>query len=1717
MIKAMNIIISNGNSYPIFTPNQVLTDQDLNRVVLYLDSQNRLTRTHLIGMGIITGLEGNSTYQSSSPASLAQIHLSAGCGITSEGDVISLVATTLTHYRREQAVPSALFAPRPHPNATSSADETADKTADETAEPATYKVLELFAEPGRDRLPLHEAPDGTVRDQAAFTKFLANQTLIVLYELQDEQRDSCLLDCDDRGKDRRFRLRYFLLPRYRSQETEKANLSAEALLRRGFQMDQLAEPWNDFSTDAVFEARNTFFKTFYPRVQRFGYGEEPLEGTGLIPVVRLSAIVDYTAFLKGYYTVCLNAIEAIDQSFPNLFQLFSPFFASFHPLPTDFSELKRILNQRLHAIVPSSFWSSDISPSRIERIEAQYALQYFYDYLSQLVAAYRELAETAFDLMDDGTPDSRRFPRFLLLGQVSPPNQTSEPYTAPAADRSHFTQAPIYNGNSQRVKQVRYLYDRLVRLCAPDSFYLLPFYDTPLKITPSTDRSTSLSEQAIPYYLNYPNLYRVWNYDAYRKGRIEDHPAYFYPTPSGEPFIPNANLVHRLDDYPFYRIEGHLGEANGVALQRIQEYKQRYNLPFDVITLKLGDVSSLNDLNISGQLDDLNADFGRMKDTFQKLWLKSEEDWSRNVFLHTLKRVFFDQPNLSTIKRDQIFNPIVLMARSPAAYEFAAQINANNQSTGRYHLYVRNAAGTRLAAYTARDQNNNLIETFDFSGLSDERIAQEQKRIAEEMAACLTLGQIIYGVERQTPNNPMSYYVQLSTTDQIDVPIDPITGQPNRQTPVGLRSLNYFSVDLESNRPNINQPEFQDFETLYGLLRDVPEAYATENNLPFQMGDRLAADSLNYFELKGLMEAYEQRLEQLMELHLFHKFVTHHPGLEHLGGVPKGGTFVLVYVDGREVVRDLLAADRDPDYQARTAVIKKFASLPPASPQERATSRELLNREDIVVADFCLPYRCCSDTPTVSYVITQPRPIVLLEKTLFCAGDDTRYEFILDPLGGTLRGEGSFLDAGKYYFQPSRIQRPIVREVAITITYVVEGSYDTLSVTIHPLPDASFQVGERSGERSRQTTFCANDAPVSLNATQPGGTFRAIDGQQDISAEVIQTQSHPPRFNPAAVNLDEGSEKAITLTYTVTSDQGCTSEAQQRVTVFAQPDARFRVGEGTGRTTCCSNDDPIPLIANQPGGMFRALNANGNPIDGVISGGTEGVPPTLIPSEVNLGEADQVQVTIEHTIVGSGNCTNQDSRTLTVHRAPVGNFRAEIVDIDPDGFTVRVFNIRPPNEPSFNLVWTHPGGDRNQPDADSNEFTIRYPFNFDTWDEGATVAITLRVVAPPDRGGCQSQPITRRVDIPFAGVRAFNLLTIRDNQVVERTRLENDRTFNRSDFDRNDTFTFAALTVPDRVGSVVFTYTPPNGNNEILPPVNNAPYRMPDGWQPRIGTHTIKAEVFRQENGTGDRGFPLSITLRIRGRDGDGNDGNDDNDGNDSNDNRDSGDRDSDSSSSSGSSSSSSGESGGSESSSTPRDVNPSPLFSPLQTLLPISHTSILEPEMQSPGQLSEPSSVQPSSIQPIVQLTIQPSIQSTIQPTIQSTIQPLIQPSEQLSIQPSVQPPEPSTIQPSVQLSTQLPDRLLIQPPVQPAIQPPVQPSERSSIQSSGQIATHPALSWLIHDRHLSQHYRAKLPQLLTLTAAIVIITLGWTYFSRQTPHSPNSSPSTSTPQPNN
>ena len=78
--------------YPIFEADQVLSQTHLNKLIGYLEEQDRMSRIALLGMGIVCGLDvirPNAT----------TVHISCGTAITSLGFLIPFDNSKYTHYK----------------------------------------------------------------------------------------------------------------------------------------------------------------------------------------------------------------------------------------------------------------------------------------------------------------------------------------------------------------------------------------------------------------------------------------------------------------------------------------------------------------------------------------------------------------------------------------------------------------------------------------------------------------------------------------------------------------------------------------------------------------------------------------------------------------------------------------------------------------------------------------------------------------------------------------------------------------------------------------------------------------------------------------------------------------------------------------------------------------------------------------------------------------------------------------------------------------------------------------------------------------------------------------------------------------------------------------------------------------------------------------------------------------------------------------------------------------------------------------------------------------------------------------------------------------------------------------------------------------------------------------------------------------------------------
>ncbi|NNE76936.1 MAG: hypothetical protein HKN31_07670, partial [Pricia sp.] len=167
-MAANNVLDKQVPVYHRFVDNQVLTDDQLNEVLDHINYQDKLTRTGLIGVGIVCGLQLGSTGST--------IQLSQGIAVTTDGDLLKKSTTTYKGFKTftDENVKYAHF------------------LQGET-------VIPLF-ELEEDISPSDVSPLGQFESQTGFAK----ERMVALLYLESflkEEEDCSPVDCNAQGRE----------------------------------------------------------------------------------------------------------------------------------------------------------------------------------------------------------------------------------------------------------------------------------------------------------------------------------------------------------------------------------------------------------------------------------------------------------------------------------------------------------------------------------------------------------------------------------------------------------------------------------------------------------------------------------------------------------------------------------------------------------------------------------------------------------------------------------------------------------------------------------------------------------------------------------------------------------------------------------------------------------------------------------------------------------------------------------------------------------------------------------------------------------------------------------------------------------------------------------------------------------------------------------------------------------------------------------------------------------------------------------------------------------------------------------------------------------------------------------------------------------------------------------------------------------------------------
>ncbi|MCG8699469.1 MAG: hypothetical protein MI922_15540, partial [Bacteroidales bacterium] len=158
-------------------------------------------------------------------------------------------------------------------------------------------------------------------------------------------------------------------------------------------------------------------------------------------------------------------------------------------------------------------------------------------------------------------------------------------------------------------------------------------------------------------------------------------------------------------------------------------------------------------------------------------------------------------------------------------------------------------------------------------------------------------------------------------------------------------------LEITENTPTeFSSLDYDDFEKMYDELLELLKEY---KELIYQairddsvQDTSLLTEMLRNIEqlefarskenLLAIKLLYEAKKEELLKQFLLKEYVQKHPGIEHMGGVPKGGTFILVYYQEEEESKEKAASE-----QKDNSALKKIAEADKAA----------LTKEDYKIID----------------------------------------------------------------------------------------------------------------------------------------------------------------------------------------------------------------------------------------------------------------------------------------------------------------------------------------------------------------------------------------------------------------------------------------------------------------------------------------------------------------------------------------------------------------------------------------------------------------------------------------------------------------------------------------------------------------------------------------------------------------------------------------------
>lgn len=708
--------------------------------------------------------------------------------------------------------------------------------------------------------------------------------------------------------------------------------------------------------------------------------------------------------------------------------------------------------------------------------------QYRYDLFKDVIDTYLEMKELFLEGDCLCSPDIHSFPKHLMLGKLIP---TADDILYKRY-RHSFYKSPILCCNDAAFERFKDIVARLIEQLRTYIKGAIPRDE--IKITPSKYNAL-LGDKAIPYYYNlHPPLLNKWNYDKtirnQQRRNLSYHTGLLAPSAAIQ-----TPLKYNLEPFNFLRIEGHQGYLYQEAFEKINQIKYNNGLSFDLKALGIT-ISPDETINI----DDYMCEFADLQ-ILLETWRKEHECIMANASYYLSA--------YSLVKPDSNGRLITYLNPIKVKKEMSSLTPETTKEEGKYVNPVQENLDTK--ENTMGSVVAEVLKEFEGCSASD-IIAQVHRAFSKWDFS--KWDPVVYDTTINKPMEILSYsYVLLDV-----LPHELLEFTPQIIQSYSINASNVCSLAKKVQAVSTGEipPSLPPTQV---VEEDAPVAEASgdfnddfnadffttkiatkEPSMVNLLMNQLAEICCSTKALQAIYDEIEARKQRILLRLKLAEFVKHHPGLEHFAGTLHGGTFILVYITNP--VNGIIA--------------------------------------NTVVADFSLPYSCCSDCAPVNFIMPRPLVSLSLSQETFCIGHDSSpLVFTVEPADGVIRSDqevtGMEISGTELLIDPDLIPASIY---GTPIYFTVNDQATSCNLTFYKSPEVDFDVPE-----SPTTETLITFEPI--GSFELGTSFFWDFGDGNTSSEEIVTHQYV---------LPVNADNRVTVSLTVTLPSGaCPTVVQKEI------------------------------------------------------------------------------------------------------------------------------------------------------------------------------------------------------------------------------------------------------------------------------------------------------------------------------------------------------------------------------------------------------------------------------------------------------------------------------------------------------------------------------------------------------------------------------------------